>query len=238
MTSQSFAHLAELVERRLTGTRPHLVGIAGAVAAGKTTVAEGLAEQLKVDGRKVDIITTDAFLRSNAELDELGLTFRKGFPESFHLEELIRVLADINAGAEHVEVPVYSHLTYDLVPGARTSIDHPDLVIVEGIVGLRSEVAELLDVRVYIDASELDIRLWFANRFLQMTQAARHDEASFYREFVEVSDEELVSLAEATWDGINGVNLRENILPTRERADIIVEKARDHSIKSIRERAG
>jgi len=238
LTSQSFAHLAELVERRLTGTRPHLVGIAGAVAAGKTTVAEGLAEQLKVDGRKVDIITTDAFLRSNAELDELGLTFRKGFPESFHLEELIRVLADINAGAEHVEVPVYSHLTYDLVPGARTSIDHPDLVIVEGIVGLRSEVAELLDVRVYIDASELDIRLWFANRFLQMTQAARHDEASFYREFVEVSDEELVSLAEATWDGINGVNLRENILPTRERADIIVEKARDHSIKSIRERAG
>ncbi len=238
MTTQSFTELAQLVERRLAGDPPHLVGIAGAVSVGKTTVAEGLAEQLKVDGRKVDIVTTDAFLRSNAELDELGISFRKGFPESFRMEELTRVLADIKGGAQHVELPVYSHLTYDLVPDARTSIDHPDVVIVEGIVGLRAEVAELLDVRIYIDASELDIRLWFANRFLQMTQAARHDEASFYREFVESSDEELVSLAEATWDGINGVNLREQILPTRERADIIVEKARDHSIKSIRERAG
>ncbi len=236
MTSQSLAELAELVERRLTGARPHLVGIAGAVAAGKTTIAEGLAEQLRIVGRKVDIVTTDAFLRTNAELDELGISFKKGFPESFNLEELTRVLGDIKRGAEHVELPVYSHLTYDLVPGARTSIEHPDLVIVEGIVGLRSEVAELLDVRVYIDASELDIRLWFATRFLQMTQAARQDDASFYREFTEFPDEELVSLAEATWDGINGVNLREHILPTRERADIIVEKARDHSIKAIRER--
>jgi type I pantothenate kinase len=236
LTSQSFAELAELVQRRLTGAPPHLVGISGAVAAGKTTVAEGLAEQLRIGGRKVDIVTTDAFLRSNAELDELGLSFRKGFPESFHLDALTGVLRGIKIGAAHVELPVYSHLTYDLVPGARTSIDHPDLVIVEGIVGLRPELAELLDVRVYIDASELDLRLWFATRFLEMTRAARVDEASFYREFVEFPDEELVSLAEATWDGINGVNLREHILPTRERADIVVEKARDHSIKTIRER--
>ncbi len=236
MTTQSLTELARLVERRLAGDPPHLVGIGGAVAAGKTTIAEGLAEQLRIDGRKVDIVTTDAFLRSNAELDELDLAFRKGFPESFHLDELKRLLGDIKSGAEHVELPVYSHLTYDLVPGARTSIDHPDVVIVEGIVALRSEFAELLDVGVYVDASELDIRLWFATRFVQMTEAARHDEASFYREFVDVSEEELVSLAEATWDGINGVNLRENILPTRGRADIIVEKARDHSIKGIRER--
>ena len=235
MTTQSLAELAQLVERRFTGDPPHLIGIAGAVAAGKTTIAEGLAEELRIDGRKVDIVTTDAFLLSNAELDDLDLTFRKGFPESFHLDEMTRVLGDIKKGAEHVELPVYSHLTYDLVPGARTSIDHPDVVIVEGIVGLRPEFAELLDVRVYVDASELDIRLWFATRFIQMTEAARHDESSFYREFIDVSEEEMVSLAEATWDGINGVNLRENILPTRDSADIIVEKARDHSIRSVRE---
>jgi len=238
LTSQSFAHLAELVQRRLTGAPPHLIGIAGAVAAGKTTVANALALQLQEAGRKLDVVTTDSFLRSNAELDELGISFRKGFPESFDMEGLIGFLRGVKAGTRHVELPVYSHVTYDLVPGERTSIDDPDVIIVEGIIVLRSEVAELLDVRVYVDASELDIRLWFASRFLALTQAARSDETSFYREFVDTSDEELVSLAEATWDGINGVNLREHILPTRERADIIVEKARDHSIKAIRERTG
>lgn len=228
--------LAELAERliaSLSSEPPHIVGIGGAVAVGKSTVAAGLARLLADRGRHVHIVATDAFLFPNAVLQERNITFRKGFPESFDIDAILRFLAEVRRGSKRVASPVYSHAVYDIVPGEQSTIADPDIVILEGVIALQSPVVDAIDAPIYIDADEDDVREWFVARFQALTDEARRDETSFYRMFVAMSPAELVAVAEGTWDSINGVNLHEHIAPSRANAMFIVEKARDHSIREI-----
>jgi type I pantothenate kinase len=212
---------------------PHVIGVGGAVAVGKSTVADQLASQLRDTGRQVDVVATDAFLLSNIVLNERNLTLRKGFPESFDVEALLAFVADVRRGTDSVEIPVYSHAIYDIVPGETTVLESPDLVLLEGVVALQPPVVDVLDASIYVDAEESDIREWFVTRFLAMTAAATDDEGSFYRMFSALPRDDVQRIAEGTWDGINGVNLREHILPSRARAAFVVEKAKDHSITGV-----
>lgn len=230
----AYEELADAVAARLSGAAPHLVGITGAVAVGKTTVADGLASRFAERGRRVHVVATDAFLYPNAVLDARGITFRKGFPESFDLDALAAFLQHVKAGRARIEVPVYSHAIYDIVPGEVAVIEQPDLLIVEGVIALQPPVVEALHVGVYVDAEEKDVRAWFVERFLKLTDEARDDPASFYARFVEMPADRLRALAEGTWDAINGVNLREHILPSRTRAMFTIEKAADHSVRRLR----
>lgn len=231
---QAFAVLADAVTGALGPQSPHIVAIGGAVAVGKSTVAEELARELRGRGRRVAVVATDAFLLSNAVLHEQGLGLRKGFPESFDLDALLGFIADVRAGAETVRVPVYSHLTYDIVPEEAAEITGPDLVLLEGVIAVQPPVADAVDVAVYVHAEEPEVRGWFVDRFRRLTAEARDDPSSFYHGFSAMPEEQLTTLAEATWDSINGVNLREHILPSRHRAQIVVEKAGDHRITAVR----
>lgn len=210
-----------------------MIGVGGGVAVGKSTVASELAGLLTDRGRRVDVVATDAFLHSNAVLAERDLLMRKGFPESYNLDAVGAFVDAVRAGGR-VEVPVYSHATYDIVPGERTIFDAVDLVVLEGVIAVQRPVVEKLDASVYIDADEAAIRSWFVDRFLRFVASSADEPASFYKMFVGLPDAEVVRIAEATWDGINGVNLREHILPGRELATFVVEKATDHSIARVR----
>lgn len=210
-----------------------MIGVGGAVAVGKSTVAESLADHLRRLGRRVDVVATDAFLLSNAALNERNLILRKGFPESFDVEALVAFVADVRGGARRVEVPVYSHAIYDIVPGSTTVLERPDLVLLEGVIASQQPVVDFLDLSIYVDAEESDVREWFLTRFLAMTSAASNDPDSFYRIFAGLPPDEVRRIAEGTWDGINGVNLREHILPSRAHASFVVEKAKDHSIRRV-----
>lgn len=228
--------LAAAVGERLEGPSPHVVGVAGPVAVGKTTVAEGFAGAMRSRGREAQVLGTDAFLFPNDVLAERGLTMRKGFPESFDAEALERGLSRIKAGERRVEVPVYSHLTYDIDPEARAVLEDPDLVVVEGVNVLEEPAVGFLDVGIYVDAPEETVRGWFVERLLGLVDAARDDPSSFYHGFASAPPEEVRSFAEGAWDAINAVNLREHILPSRERAQVVVEKGPDHEIVAVRSR--
>lgn len=229
-----YGALAEAIARALGPRPPHVVGIGGAVAVGKSTVAAALAQALQDKGRLVQAVSTDGFLLPNAVLDERGLTLRKGFPESFDVDALLTFLELVRTRAPAIEVPVYSHESYDILPGEVSALDDPDLVVLEGVVALQPPVADALDVAVYVDAEEEDVRRWFVERFVRMTEDARDDAASFYHGFAAMPSEALRELAQGTWDSINGVNLREHILPSRARADVVVRKSGDHSIREVK----
>lgn len=220
--------LAAAIAARLDSTPPHLVGISGAVCVGKSTTARMLRDAF--EDRRVQVLSTDAFLLPNAALADRGLSYRKGVPESFDVAALVSCIHALKRG-ERVEVPVYSHEVYDIVADERTVFEDPDLVIVEGVIVLDASVAEQLHVAVYIDADEPVVREWFVRRFAVLIAEA--DESSFYRRFSALGAGEIRSLAQATWDGINGVNLREHILPSRSRATIVVEKGPAHEILRI-----
>lgn len=224
------------VSRRLDRPAPHLVGVAGPVAVGKTTVARALAEAMGSMDRRGQVLGTDAFLLPNDVLAERGLTMRKGFPESFDASALERCLSAIRAGELRVEVPVYSHLTYDVVPGEVAVVEDPDVVVVEGVNALQDPAAELLDVAVYVDAPTDVVRGWFVERLVGLVEAARDDPSSFYHGFASAPAEEVRAFAERAWDGINAVNLHEHILPTREAAHVVVEKGPGHEIVAVRAR--
>jgi type I pantothenate kinase len=213
---------------------PHVVGISGAVAVGKSTVAGQLGEAFTGRGRRVDVVATDAFLHPNVILDERGLTLRKGFPETFDLDALVEFVARVHEGRKGIRIPVYSHAVYDILPGEHLELEEPDLVVLEGVIALQPPVVDHLDVAVYVDADEDDVRRWFVARFLELTEASGSDAASFYRIFSDMSADEVRRIAEATWDGINGVNLREHIAPSREKATFVVSKAADHTIRDVR----
>ncbi|MGH2760743.1 MAG: type I pantothenate kinase [Actinomycetota bacterium] len=230
----AFAALADAVADALSPTPPHIVAIGGAVAVGKSTIAGELARELERRGRRVVVVATDAFLLSNTVLHERGLGLRKGFPESFDLAAVQRFIGEIRAGAETIRVPVYSHRTYDVVPDEALEITRPDLVVLEGVIALHPPVADAVDVGVYVNAEEEDVREWFVDRFRRLTAAARDDPSSFYHGFSAIPDDQLTALATSTWDSINGVNLHEHILPSRERAGIIVDKTAAHAIAALR----
>jgi type I pantothenate kinase len=226
---------------------PYVIAIAGSVAVGKSTTARILQALLGrwPDHPQVDLVTTDGFLYPNAELEAHGLMNRKGFPESYDLRRLVQFLADVKSGREEVSAPVYSHLTYDIVPGEEQVVRQPDIVILEGLTVLQTGdgrggrpphlfVSDFFDFSIYVDADEYDIEQWYIERFLTLRETAFTDERSFFRHFAALSHDDAVAVARDIWRTINGVNLRENILPTRERARLILEKEADHSVQAVR----
>jgi type I pantothenate kinase len=228
------------------GKVPYIIGVAGSVAVGKSTTARVLKALLArwPNKPKVDLVTTDGFLLPNAELTRLGLMERKGFPESYDTNALLRFLAEIKAGKRNVRAPLYSHLVYDVVPGEETVIDRPDILIVEGLNVLQPArmpkdgaaipfVSDFFDFSVYIDADEADLHRWYVNRFLRLRYTAFRDPLSYFRRYAELAEPEAISTAEGLWNRINLVNLRENIVPTRQRASLILKKGPSHRIEEV-----
>jgi type I pantothenate kinase len=226
---------------------PYVIAVAGSVAVGKSTTARILQALLArwPDHPQVDLITTDGFLFPNRVLEERGLMERKGFPESYDLRRLVRFLADVKSGRPEVSAPVYSHLTYDIVPAEEQVVRQPDIVIVEGLTVLQTSdgrggrspqlfVSDFFDFSLYVDADEGDIEQWYLDRFLTLRDTAFADERSFFHHFAALSESKAIEVARGIWRSINAVNLHENILPTRERARLILEKAPDHSVRAVR----
>jgi type I pantothenate kinase len=225
---------ASLVER--PGARlPVLFGIAGAVGVGKSTTAEIIRGRLRARGVAVEVVATDGFLFPNAELERRLLTLRKGFPESFDHEALVGVLARLREAAASVEVPRYSHQTYDRVPGPGRVLAPAQVVIVEGVDALQEPVAGWLDIALYIEAGEADLRAWFVSRFLDLCREADRDptHSPFYASFSGVAEADRRAVADSAWDQINAVNLREHIAPSRARATHVLEKSADHSVRAL-----
>jgi type I pantothenate kinase len=220
---------------------PFVIGIGGSVAVGKSTTARLLQALLgRGPGRpSVELLTTDGFLYPNAVLEAQGLMMRKGFPESYDQRKLVDALALIKAGHPAVETPVYSHHTYDILPGESQVIRRPDLVIVEGLNVLEVNtsnvvVSDFFDFSIYVDAAEHDIARWFAERLLGLRATALREPDSFFHRFASMSEEQVETIAGQIWSEINAVNLRENIAPTRGRAHVVLEKGGDHRVSQIR----
>ena len=241
--TQNLAHVTDTFLGRPASRVPYVIGIAGSVAVGKSTTARILQALLArwPDHPTVDLVTTDGFLFPNAVLNERGLMERKGFPESYDLRRLVQFMAAVKGGEAEVAAPVYSHLVYDIVPGEFQVVRQPDILILEGLNVLQSggsggglHVSDFFDVSIYVDAIEADIEQWYVERFLALRETAFKDPASFFRHFAALSVDESVAMARSIWASINGLNLRENILPTRERATLILEKAADHSVQRVR----
>lgn len=241
-------HAASSVFLGETGARtPYVIGISGSVAVGKSTTARVLAELMArwPDTPRVQLVTTDGFLYPNAELERRGLMDRKGFPESYDRRALLRFLAAIKAGRPEVRAPVYSHLTYDIVPGEHAVVRQPDVLIVEGLNVLQPArataagesslaVSDFFDFSIYVDARATDVRQWYVDRFLSLRQTAFAQPESYFHRFATLSDAEAVATAEGIWDAINAPNLEQNILPTRGRATLVLRKGPDHAVERVR----
>src|SRR5215475_9682436 len=225
---------------------PYIIGVAGSVAVGKSTTARVLQALLArwPNVPKVDLLTTDGFLYPNAVLEREGLMDKKGFPESYDLPALLRFLSDIKAGRRPVHAPVYSHLVYDIVPNVWIEIDRPDILIVEGLNVLQAGrlpkdgkavpfVSDFFYFSVYLDADEDVLKSWYVSRFLTLRGTAFADPKSYFHRYSKLTDEEAVATATDIWTRINLVNLHENILPTRRRADLILKKNETHGVGEV-----
>jgi len=215
------------------GKMPYIIGLAGSVSVGKSTTA-----------RILTALLSRGFLLPNAELNARGIMNKKGFPESYDTPALLRFLSEVKAGKRKVSAPVYSHLVYDVVPGEETIVDRPDILILEGLnvlepIRLPKEgsaipfVSDYFDFSIYLDADEGDLHRWYVERFMRLRQTAFRDPRSFFRRYAELSEDEARKTAEGLWLGINLPNLRENILPTRQRADLILRKGAEHQIAEV-----
>ncbi|MFJ9519041.1 type I pantothenate kinase [Kitasatospora sp. NPDC101801] len=223
---------------------PFVIGVAGSVAVGKSTTARLLKALLArwPEHPRVELVTTDGFLLPNAELRRRGLMARKGFPESYDRRALMRFVADVKAGKDRVTAPVYSHLVYDIVPDERLTVERPDILIVEGLNVLqpalpgsdgrtRLAVADYFDFSIYVDARTDDIESWYLSRFKKLRDTAFQDPNSYFRRFTEVPEEEAMEYGRQVWRTINKPNLVENVLPTRGRATLVLQKGADHKVR-------
>jgi type I pantothenate kinase len=225
---------------------PFIIGMAGSVAVGKSTTARILKELLArwPSSPKVDLVTTDGFLYPNDVLRRENLMERKGFPDSYDVGALLRFLSAIKSGQPNVCAPVYSHLTYDVVPGEYVTIDRPDILIFEGLNVLQPRelpkdgkyvpfVSDFFDFAIYIDAEEDQIHDWYISRFMRLRETAFRNPDSFFHRYSQLSEDAARAIAEGLWHNINLKNLRENILPTRPRADLILKKGADHLVEEV-----
>ncbi len=226
---------------------PYIIGIAGSVAAGKSTTARLLQALLSSwpEHRSVELITTDGFLHPNKVLNERGLMKKKGFPQSYDMRSMVKFVSEVKSGAKHVTAPVYSHLIYDVVPDGNKVIEQPDILILEGLNVLQSGmdyphdphrvfVSDFVDFSIYVDAPETLLQNWYINRFLKFRQGAFSNPDSYFHNYSKLPEPEAVNIATQLWNEINGLNLQQNILPTRERASLIMTKSANHAVKSVR----
>jgi type I pantothenate kinase len=230
-----------------TSRVPFVIGVAGSVAVGKSTASRVLQALLSrwPSHPKVDLVTTDGFLLPLATLESRGAIHRKGFPESYDVRRLVHFMAELKSGVPEVQAPVYSHLRYDIVPGEYQYVRRPDIVIVEGLNVLQTGagragrplplfVSDFFDFSIYVDAAENDIEQWYVERFQKLRETVFQNTSSYFHRYAQLNAAESVETARRLWTSINLVNLRENILPTRERAHLILEKGRDHAVRRVR----
>jgi type I pantothenate kinase len=233
---------------RLVGHRPYVIAIAGSVAVGKSTFARTLQALLSrwPDHPRVALVTTDGFLYPNAMLEERGLMQRKGFPESYDRHRMVQFLAAIKAGELEVGAPVYAHAAYDILPGQVQMVSQPDILIFEGLNVLQTGVvdpgrahtpsiivSDFFDFSLYVDADEADIEAWYVRRFRALQRTVFQNPASYFHHYRDLTEAEAHEVARGIWRQINLVNLRENIQPTRERANVVLRKRRDHTVGEI-----
>ncbi len=231
---------------RKDGKVPFLIGVAGSVAVGKSTTARVLKALLArwPDHPRVDLLTTDGFLYPNAELEKRGLMGRKGFPETFDGARLLQFLGDVKSGVERVTAPVYSHVQYDILPGQMVSVEHPDILIIEGLNILQPAempagggaipfVSDFIDFSIYIDAAPEIIESWYVARFMRLRSTAFRDPGAYFHKYATVSVDEARQMALKLWRTVNLKNLEENILPTRRRAQLILQKAQSHRVQTV-----
>ncbi|MCI2957849.1 type I pantothenate kinase [Agromyces atrinae] len=240
--ARRLGHVTAEFLREREQTTPFVIGVAGSVAVGKSTIARLLRELLSrwEETPRVELITTDGFLYPNAELERRGLMERKGFPESYDRRSLLRFVSEVKAGAAEVRAPFYSHLSYDIVPDAQITVRRPDVLIVEGLnvlqppaQGHRLAVSDLFDFTIYVDARTRDIARWYDERFLKLQRGAFSNPRSYFHRFASLSEEQARARAASIWSSINEPNLLQNIRPTRSRAKLVLRKDSDHKVDRV-----
>ena len=223
-------------------TTPFVIGVAGSVAVGKSTIARLLRELVSrwAGTPRVELVTTDGFLYPNAELERRGLMDRKGFPESYDRRALLEFLTKVKSGAPEVRAPFYSHMRYDIVPDATVVVRRPDVVIVEGLNVLQPPpapndvaVSDLFDFSIYVDADPKDVEKWYVDRFLALRKGAFSNPSSYFNVFAQLTDDEAITTALGYWNDINMPNLVENVMPTKHRATLVLNKGADHGVESV-----